>query len=79
MSLIISITNKGPHQAEVISERISEDGRERFPNGVDLVEVGETQEFVVHARQSLRVVEKPVAEPQPQPAGEVATINTQQA
>lgn len=79
MSLIVSITNKGPHEAEVVSERISEDGRERFPNGVDLLEVGETQDFVVHARQSLRVVEKPAAQPAQAPAqasGEVAIAGT---
>lgn len=59
MSVIVSITNKGPARVEVVSERISEDGRERFPNGVDAVEVGETQDFVVHARQVLRVQEVP--------------------
>ena len=59
MSVIVSITNKGPSRVEVVSERVSEDGRERFPNGVDAVEVGETQDFVVHARQVLRVQEVP--------------------
>lgn len=59
MSVIVSITNKGPSRVEVVSERVSEDGRERYPNGVDAVEVGETQDFVVHARQVLRVQEVP--------------------
>lgn len=62
MSVIVSITNKGPARVEVVSERVSEDGRERFPNGVDAVEVGETQDFVVHARQILRVQEVPEAD-----------------
>lgn len=59
MSVIVSITNKGPSRVEVVSERVSEDGRERYPNGVDAVEVGETQDFVVHVRQVLRVQEVP--------------------
>jgi len=74
MSSIITITNKGPNRAAVVSERLTEGGRERHPNGEDLLDVGESQDFVLHERQSLRVVELLPAE-QPAPA----TIDTQEA
>lgn len=80
MSSIISITNKGPGRAAVVSERLTEGGRERHPNGEDVLEVGETQDFVLHERQSLRVVEladiQPAAAPAPAPE---AGADTQEA
>jgi hypothetical protein len=52
---IVTITASAP--AEVISERIVDDGRERFDNGRDALKPGEPQTFVIHAGQSVRVVE----------------------
>lgn len=53
-SSIVTITASA--DVDVVSERISEDGRERFPNGVDRVAAGQSVDFIVHPGQSLRVV-----------------------
>jgi hypothetical protein len=52
---IVTITTSAP--AVVISERIVDDGRERFENGRDPLIPGESQSFVIHPGQSVRVVE----------------------
>ena len=61
------VTIKSSARAAVISERIVDDGRERHQNGFVELEPGVEQSFIVHAGQSLRVVE---AEPLPEPAVE---------
>jgi hypothetical protein len=63
MTSIVTISTTEP--VEVTSERISEDGRERHPNGVDVVVPGNPQQFIVHPGQSLRVVELPPEAPAP--------------
>ena len=46
----------GSEPVNVISEKIVEEGRQRFPNGVDRVEAGETALFVVQeGKQSIRI------------------------
>lgn len=63
MTTIVTIKSNAP--AVVISERIAD--RERHENGRDALEPGIEQQFIVHASQSLRVVEIATAEPaQPQ-------------
>jgi hypothetical protein len=52
---IVTITASAP--AVVISERIVDDGRERFENGRDALEADKPQSFVLHAGQSVRVVD----------------------
>jgi hypothetical protein len=52
---IVTITASAP--AVVISERIVDGGRERFENGRDPLNPGEPQSFVLHAGQSVRVVD----------------------
>ena len=54
MTRIVTIKSTAP--AVVISERIAEDGRERFENGRDLLVPDVEQLFIVHDGQSLRVV-----------------------
>lgn len=58
MSTIVTI--KSTAAAVVISERIVDEGRERFENGRDALEPGVAQDFIVHPGQSVRVVELPV-------------------
>jgi hypothetical protein len=58
-STIVTITASVP--AVVISERIVDDGRERFENGRDSLAAGESQDFVIHDTQSVRVVAAPQA------------------
>lgn len=56
MSTVTVIAGSKP--VNVISEKIIEDGRQRLDNGVDRVEAGESQDFVVTAgKQSIRIVE----------------------
>jgi hypothetical protein len=57
---IVTITASAP--AVVISERIVDDGRERFDNGRDALVPGEPQTFVIHPGQSVRVVDLPQAD-----------------
>lgn len=47
----------GALPVNVISEKIIEDGRQRLENGIDRLEPGESQPFVLHAKQSIRLVE----------------------
>lgn len=47
----------GALPVNVISEKIIEDGRQRLENGIDRLEPGESQLFVLHAKQSIRLVE----------------------
>ncbi len=63
MTTIVTITTTEP--VEVTSERVIDDGRERHPNGVDVVLPGNPQQFIVHPGQSLRVVELPPEAPAP--------------
>lgn len=56
----------------VVSEKIIDDGRERVTNGVDEIAAGTEMEFVVHAGQSIRVIEIP----QPAVATETAPATT---
>lgn len=53
------VTIKTSARVQVTSERISEDGRERHPNGVDVIEAGSERSFIVDAGQSIRVVDAP--------------------
>lgn len=55
MPTVVTLSTTAP--VHVISERIVDDGRERHPNGVDRVEPGTPLDLIVHAGQSLRVVE----------------------
>lgn len=54
MTTIVTITTTAP--IEIVSERIAEDGRERFENGRDPIAANSSQDFIVHEGQSLRVV-----------------------
>lgn len=73
MPTIVTIKSTAP--ADVISERIVEDGRERHENGRDALEPDVEQSFIVHTGQSLRVVarapvEAVALEAQAEPAAE---------
>lgn len=59
MPHIVTIKSSAP--AVVISERIVDDGRERHVNGTDVLEPDVEQSFIVHDKQSLRVVAVPAA------------------
>jgi hypothetical protein len=61
-STVITIT-AGDKPVDVISEKIVEEGRQRFPNGVDRLAPEESMQFLMHETQSLRVVV--VDEPEP--------------
>lgn len=54
---IITITSSD--RALAISEKIVDDGRERFPNGCDELAPGVPQDFLIHDGQSLRIVKAP--------------------
>jgi hypothetical protein len=59
------VTIKSSARAAVISERIVDDGRERHENGNDELVPDVEQSFIVHAGQSLRVIElPPLVEPE---------------
>lgn len=53
-SVIVTIKASAP--VVVISERISEDGRERFHNGEDRLEAGQQRDLLMDQGQSLRMV-----------------------
>lgn len=61
MTTIVTIKSTKP--AVVISERITD--RERFDNGSDLLEPNVPQDFIVHAGQSVRVIELPEPDAEP--------------
>ena len=62
MSTIITVKNGAPPMSpvvvRVISQKIIDDGRELVPNGIDDIPAGESIDFVIHAGQSIRVVEE---------------------
>lgn len=51
MARVVTVTTS--HPVVVISERYSD--RERFENGRDIIQAGETQDFIVHSGQSVRI------------------------
>lgn len=59
MTAIVTISTTAP--VVVISERIVDEGRERHHNGVDRIEAGASMDLIVHAGQSLRIVEVDLA------------------
>lgn len=73
MPHIVTIKSSAP--AVVISERIVDDGRERHVNGTDVLEPDVEQSFIVHDKQSLRVVALPADVKVDEPA-EVAVAET---
>lgn len=60
----------GDAPVQVISEKIIEDGRQRLQNGVDDLAPGEEQTFIIHEKQSLRIVELPIQDVQQTTEGE---------
>lgn len=63
MSTVVKVKNTNapdkPVVVRVISQKIIDDGRELVPNGIDEIPAGEEIDFIVHAGQSIRVVEEP--------------------
>ena len=55
MTTVVTITTTAP--VCVIVEAIKEEGRERYPNGQTDMAADESHSFIVHATQSLRIVE----------------------
>lgn len=72
MTNVVTIKSSG--HAVVISERIAD--RERFENGRDTLEPGVEQSFIIHAGQSIRVVEieAPIATPTLEPEAPAETV-----
>lgn len=63
MGKVVTITMAagGEDRLLVVSEKASADGRERLPNGEDILAPGASRDFMVHADESLRVALVPPA------------------
>lgn len=74
-STVVSVKNhNGPGglSVRVVSQKVVEGGRELFPNGADDIPPGETQDFIIHAGQTLAILELP-AEADTTPVPEAAS------
>lgn len=62
MSTIVTVKNNAapdsPDRVRVISQKIVDEGRELIPNGIDDLAPGESADFVINSKQSIRIVEE---------------------